>query len=130
MPVRHDLVVDRHRERRAQERRVGFDHRRQLEPLGHLGQDRHAELPAPVGDHEVDDFGRHLFGGADEIAFVFAIFGIDDDDDFAAGNGVHGRFNGGKTADAWECFLAATGGLSRPSRERNVDSRGGLGTLL
>ena len=61
--------------------RVGLDHRGQLEPLADLGQDRHAELPAAVGDHEVDDFRRDLLGGADEVAFVFAVLGIDDDDD-------------------------------------------------
>ena len=88
------VMVDRHGERRAQKRRVVLDHRRQIEPLGDLGQDRHAKLPAAVGDHEVDDFGRHLFGGADEIAFVLAVFGIDDDDDVRRGDGLDGRFDG------------------------------------
>ena len=36
------------------------------------------KLPAPFANHEVDDFGRHLLGGTEEIPFVFAIFGIDD----------------------------------------------------
>ena len=74
---------------------------RQLEPLGDLGQDRHAELAAAVGDHEVDDLGRHLFGGADEIAFVLAVFGIDHDDHVAAGNRRDGGFDGGKLATHW-----------------------------
>ena len=30
--------------------------------------------------HEVDGFGSNFFGGEGEIAFVFAIFVIDDDD--------------------------------------------------
>ena len=77
-------MIDRHGEAGAQRGGVRLDHRGQLEPFANLGQQRHAKLPAAVGDHEVDDFGRHLFGGADEIAFVFAVFGIDDDDDLAA----------------------------------------------
>ena len=62
-----------------------------------LGQDRHAELPAAVGDHEIDDFGRHLLGRADEIALVLAVLGVHDDDDLARGDGLDGRFNGRKS---------------------------------
>ena len=87
-------MIDRHREDGAQRGRVRFDHRRQLEPLADLGQDRHAELPAAVRDHEVDDLGRDLLGGADEIAFVFAVFGIDDDDHASAANGGDGVVDG------------------------------------
>ena len=36
--------------------------------------------PAPFPRHEVDDLGRDLLGRAHEIAFVFPIFVIDDDD--------------------------------------------------
>ena len=45
--------------------------------------------PRPC-DHEVDDFRRDFFGRADEIALVFAVFGIHRDDDLAATHGVDG----------------------------------------
>ena len=96
MPVRRRAVVDRHGVVRAQRGRVGLDHRRQLEPLAHVGQDRHAELPPAVRDHEVDDLRRHLLGGADEVAFVLAVFGVDDHDDAPAVDGVDGFFDRGK----------------------------------
>ena len=76
---------------------VGFDYGGQLEPLAHLGQDRHAELPPPVGDHEVDQFGGGFLRRGDEIPFVFSIFGIDNDDRFTASNGCDGIFDGGET---------------------------------
>ena len=61
-----------------------------------LGQDRHAELPAALRDHEVDRLGRGLFGGTDEVALVFAVFGIDDDDDSPLANGLDGFVDRGK----------------------------------
>ena len=61
-------MIDRHGEGGPQRGRVVLDDRRQVEPLGRLGQDGHAELPAAVGDHEVDDLGRDLLGRADEVA--------------------------------------------------------------
>ena len=67
-----------------------------LEPLADLRQDRHAELAAAVRDHEVDGFGRRLFGGADEVAFVFTVLGIDDDDDPTGADRLNGLFNSGK----------------------------------
>ncbi len=89
-------MIDRHGKRRPQGSRVRIDHGCQLEPLAHLGQDRHAQLPSAVRDHEVDDFGRHLFGRADEISLVFAVLGVDDDHDFAPPDGVNGLVDGGK----------------------------------
>ena len=80
-----------------------------------LGQDRHAELAAAVRDHEVDDLGRDLFGGGDEIAFVLAVFGVDDDHYAAVADGLDGFFDGGKgvghgrTCTIWSlaamCFI-------------------------
>ena len=64
-------MIDRHRVVGAERGRIGLDHRMQTEPLADLGQDRHAKLPAAVRDHEVDGFGRRLFGGTDEVPFVF-----------------------------------------------------------
>ncbi len=65
-------MIDRHGEGRLQRGGVLLDDLRQMQPVGHLGQDRHAELPSPVGDHKIDDLGRHFLGGADEIPLVLA----------------------------------------------------------
>ena len=45
-------MIDRHRERGLVRRRVAIHHRAELESRRQVGQDRHAELPPPVGDHE------------------------------------------------------------------------------
>ena len=74
-------VVHRHGVRRLVRGRVVVDHRAQLEPVGHLGQDRHAQLPAAVRDHELDDLGRDLLGRRDEVSLVLAVLVVDDDDD-------------------------------------------------
>ncbi len=42
------------------------------------GQRETDQAPAK-GGHEVDDFSSYLFGGNGEVAFVFAIFIVDDD---------------------------------------------------
>ena len=38
--------------------------------------------PRPIFRHEIDRFGRDDFGGHDQIAFVFAVGVIHDDDHF------------------------------------------------
>ena len=85
-------MIDRHREVCPQGGRVVLHDGVEIEPPADFGQERHAELPAAV-EHEIDDFGRDLFGGADEIALIFAVFGVHGDDDFAATDGVNRRFN-------------------------------------
>ena len=89
-------MIDRHGEGRLQRGGVVQNDGRQVEPLGRLGQDGHAELPSPVGNHKIDDLRRNLFGRADEVAFVLAVLGVHDDDNLARGNGLGGRFNRGK----------------------------------
>jgi hypothetical protein len=49
-----------------------------------------------VRRHEVDDLGRDLFGGADEVAFVLAILVVHDDDHAAIAYVCGSFFNGGK----------------------------------
>ena len=96
-------VIDRHRVRRLVRGRVAVDHRAELKPRGDLGQDRHAQQPPPVRDHELDRLGRDLLGRRDEIPLVLPVLIVDDDDDppFAQGLErfvdlrefiVHGRF--------------------------------------
>ena len=88
-------MIDRHGEVRPQRGRIVPHHGVKIEPLADLRQDRHAELPAAV-EHEIDDFGRDLLGRTDEVAFVFAVFGVDDDDDLAATNRLDRRFDARK----------------------------------
>ncbi len=90
-------MIHRHGKGRLEGGRVVLHDGRQIEPLGHFGQDEHAELPPPVGNHEIDDLGGDLFCRADEIPLVFAVLGIHHDDDFSRGDGLDGRFNGGKS---------------------------------
>jgi hypothetical protein len=50
-----------------------------------------------VADHEVDGFGRHEFGGHQEVAFVFAVFLVHQDDHAAGldfGNDFFGAADG------------------------------------
>jgi len=46
-----------------------------------------------VGGHEIDQVRSHFGGGADEIALIFAIFIIDDDDHFAVPDVTNDVFN-------------------------------------
>jgi hypothetical protein len=70
----------------------------QAKPMTDLGQDRHAKLPAAHADHEVDRLGSGQFRRADEVSLVFAILGINDDDDPAFADGFNGIFDLGKRA--------------------------------
>ena len=54
--------------------------------------------PRPCVIMKLTVSGVTLLGGADEIAFVFAVLGIDDDDHPAVADGLDGFFDGGKTA--------------------------------
>ena len=87
-------MIHGHGEIGPQRGRILIHHRGQIEPLTDLGQERHAKLPPPVGNHEIDDFRSHLFCGTDEIALILAVFRVHDDDDFAPGDRLHGRING------------------------------------
>ena len=56
--------------------------------------DGEADEAAPVFRHEVDGFGGDVFGGDDQVAFVFAVFVIHEDDHFADADVVD-DFRGG-----------------------------------
>lgn len=74
--------LDRDTERGAAARVVGafIDHQRYLEFRETLLVRRHADQPAPVRGHEIHDLWGHEFRRADEIAFVFAVLVVQDDD--------------------------------------------------
>ena len=112
-------MIHRHRVIRAQRRGVRLDHRMQAKPLADLRQDRHAELAAAVGDHEIHRFGGRLFGGANEVAFVLPVLGVYDDDRPTFANRVDGLFDAGKVmfqAGAFHLFRMAWFNESRTSR--------------
>jgi hypothetical protein len=88
------MMVHRDRKGRLERRRIVLNDRRQIESLGHLGQDQQTELPSPVGDHKIDHLGSHFFGGADKIPLVFAVFVIHDDYELAGSDRRDGGFNG------------------------------------
>lgn len=92
-------MVDGDRVGRAQGIGFGTGHGRQVQTLHDLRQHRHAEQSFPVGDKEVDGFGGQQVGRADEVAFVLAVFRVEDDDGFAAAEGGQGRIDGGKISN-------------------------------
>src|SRR5206468_4006685 len=69
------------REGRAHRRRVLDHHHAKLQLGQTLAEHRHAHKAARVRDHEVHGLGGDLVGGHDEVAFVFAVLVVDDDED-------------------------------------------------
>ena len=58
-----------------------FDyHRRQGESPQVFFFQGHADKAPSVGRHEIDDFRGHCFCGADQVAFIFTVFIIHQDD--------------------------------------------------
>ena len=66
---------------------VRDDHLRELEGGGAHGQQGRAEVAGGVADEEGGFGGREGARGDDQVAFVFAGFGVEDDDGVAAGCG-------------------------------------------
>lgn len=64
-------------------RAVFLGHHRQPEFFDHFAVHRQADQAARVFDHEVDGFGRDELRRHQQVAFVFSVFGIGDDDHFA-----------------------------------------------
>ena len=62
------------------------DHARQSKFFCPIFGDGGTNQPSPVGRHKIDSFWGDFFGGHDEVAFVFAVFVIGDDDDFSCAN--------------------------------------------
>jgi hypothetical protein len=74
--------IDRHGEGRAEGGGVLNRLLREMEFFDSLGSQGETDQPTGMFGHEVDGLGRHVLGGNDEIAFVLAIFVIDEDDEF------------------------------------------------
>ena len=67
---------------------LGRDHGRELEGVAAAGGERSAHVSRRVSDHEGGFGGGQGGGGHDEVAFVFAREGVEDDDEVAVGCGV------------------------------------------
>ena len=74
--------LDAHGERGAERRSAAPRqlHHRQLEAIDELFVEGEADEPSPVHRHEVDGFGRDLFGRHREVPFVLAVLVVDEDD--------------------------------------------------
>ena len=64
----------------AESRIVARGHGRQLERVADFGAERKADQAAGVPGHEIDDLGRDHLGRDGDVAFVLAIFIVDDDE--------------------------------------------------
>ena len=53
------------------------------EGVAFVAGERQADEASAEFSHKVDDLRRDFFGGADEVAFVFAVFIVNKNDDFA-----------------------------------------------
>ena len=75
--------IDRHGEGCAE--RGGILNRllREMEFFHSLGSQGKTDQPPGMTGHEVDSLGRDVLGRHNEIAFILAIFVIDEDDEFA-----------------------------------------------
>ncbi|MNI68468.1 hypothetical protein D3C73_1241660 [compost metagenome] len=84
-------------------RGIGLHHRRQAE-VGSTGTgQRQAHQAAAMGNHEVDVAGLDQLGRHDQVAFVLAVFVIDDDDHAAEADVFQDVGNGGEVHAASPC---------------------------
>ena len=60
-------------------RAVARRHGRQVQALAALARERQADQAAAEARHEVDRLGRDVFGGEHQVAFVLAVFLVDED---------------------------------------------------
>ena len=75
--------VDRHGERRAQQRGVVLLHHIEAQLGAAFLRQRGAQYAAALLEHEIHDLGSDLLRGDDEVALVFAVLVVDDDNGFA-----------------------------------------------
>src|SRR4030095_5724055 len=78
------LAINRYTERGAERRRIRRNGQRDFELIQPCARHGQTDLSAPVLGHEVDRLWRHFRRRHRQIAFVLAIF-IVDDDEHAAG---------------------------------------------
>ena len=71
-------------------------HERQPQLVAPLGGEGQADQAAAVGGHEVDDLGRDFFRRDGEVAFVFAVFVVDNYEHSPRAEILDGFWNGCK----------------------------------
>ena len=71
---------------------IGF----RVEHVAALLGEREADQAAPEFRHEIDGFGRDFLGRHGQVAFVFAVFVVDEDDHAALANFVESLVNRGE----------------------------------
>ena len=72
--------IDGNSESCAEKRSVVGDLRGQVQFIATLFGERQTDQAARMPGHEIDDFRRDFFRGAHQVAFVLAIFVVNDDD--------------------------------------------------
>jgi hypothetical protein len=87
--------LDRHGEVGAERRTVAGRHHRQFEAIADLLGQGQADEAAGVADHEIDRLGRHVFGGKYEVAFILAVFLVDQNDHAPGAQFVNDFLGGG-----------------------------------
>ena len=74
------LCLDRDGERRRMPRLVRARHALEMQRVRALGRHREADQAAPEAGHEIDGVGRRHLGRNDEVALVFALLGVHQDE--------------------------------------------------
>src|SRR5690348_8820536 len=88
--------VDGFAKRSAEKGSVARGHGGEGEGVAALFGEREANEAAAFLGHEVDGFGSDFFGGHGEVAFVFAVLVVDEDDHAALADVFEGFFDGGE----------------------------------
>ena len=82
--------------RRPQKRCIIRDLHGEVQFVAAFFRQRHTDQPTRVGRHEVYDFRRNFFSRTDEVALVFAVFVVNDNNHAPVANIGGGVFNRGK----------------------------------
>ena len=85
--------VDRDREGCAKHRSIFDCLLGQVQFFDALGSQCQTDQSAGMPGHEIDGLRGHLFCGNDEVAFVFPVFVVDQDDEFPLLNVADGVFD-------------------------------------
>jgi len=91
-----DARVHRFRESSAVNGSVDWRHEREVELIAALLGERKANQAAAMLGHEIDSVGRDFFGGHGEVAFVFAVLIVNEDDHVSLADIFDGFFDGGE----------------------------------
>ena len=107
--------LDGNREGRPVVRRVLLDHRVEVQLVATLLRERDADETAPLTGHEIDSGGGDVLGREAEVAFVLAVFVVDDDDEAAFPVGGRGLRDRNESQVACP-FAIGHGAARRPSQ--------------